>query len=152
MIAKVGHLQGKDYFWTMAKILALDIGGKRTGMAETDPLQMMAFPLRTVATADLDAELEVYVRENAPEIIVVGDPAVLSGEVTDSSSLIENWVGRIQNKFPNVQVVRVDESDTSKLASEALIMGGMKKSKRREKGALDKVAASLILERYLEQR
>jgi len=136
----------------MAKILALDIGGKRTGMAETDPLQMMAFPLRTVATADLDAELEVYVRENAPEIIVVGDPAVLSGEVTDSSSLIENWVGRIQNKFPNVQLVRVDESDTSKLASEALIMGGMKKSKRREKGALDKVAASLILERYLEQR
>jgi putative Holliday junction resolvase len=71
---------------------------------------------------------------------------------TDSTRLIQQWVAKISARFPKIQVVLVDESDTSKLASQTLIAGGMKKSKRREKGALDKVAASLILERFLAQR
>ncbi len=143
---------GIDYLWSMAKILALDIGGKRTGLAETDPLQMMAFPLKTVLTTDLMSILDHYIQENNPETLVVGDPSEFSDVETDSTRLIQGWVAKIAARFPNVNVVLVDESDTSKLASQTLIAGGMKKSKRREKGALDKVAASLILERYLEQR
>ncbi|CAI8405908.1 MAG: Putative pre-16S rRNA nuclease [Cryomorphaceae bacterium] len=136
----------------MAKILALDIGGKRTGLAETDPLQMMAFPLKTVLTADLMPILDGYIQEHQPEIIVVGDPSEFTEVETDSTRLIQQWVAKISARFPKIQVVLVDESDTSKLASQTLIAGGMKKSKRREKGALDKVAASLILERFLAQR
>ncbi|MGB1184660.1 MAG: Holliday junction resolvase RuvX [Schleiferiaceae bacterium] len=136
----------------MAKILALDIGGKRTGLAETDPLQMMAFPLKTVLTADLMPVLDGYIQEHQPEIIVVGDPSEFTEVETDSTRLIQQWVAKISARFPKIQVVLVDESDTSKLASQTLIAGGMKKSKRREKGALDKVAASLILERFLAQR
>lgn len=136
----------------MAKILALDIGGKRTGLAETDPLQMMAFPLKTVLTVDLMPILDRYIQEHQPEIIVVGDPSEFTEIETDSTRLIQQWVAKISARFPKIQIVLVDESDTSKLASQTLIAGGMKKSKRREKGALDKVAASLILERFLAQR
>lgn len=132
----------------MSKILALDLGGRRTGMAETDPMRMMAFPLTTVDTDALMGELEAYVKLESPQVIVVGDP----GEGTDSSALVRHWVEKLKAKWPAIEVVLVDESGTSNEASQALVMGGMKKSKRREKGALDKVAAALILERYLAQR
>ena len=132
----------------MSKILALDLGGRRTGMAETDPMRMMAFPLTTVDTDALMGELEAYVKLESPQVIVVGDP----GEGTDSSALVGLWVEKLKAKWPTIEVVLVDESGTSNEASQALVMGGMKKSKRREKGALDKVAAALILERYLAQR
>lgn len=131
----------------MSKIVALDLGARRTGMAETDPMRMMAFPLTTVDTTALLTELESYVQLENPEVMVIGDP----GEETDSSPLIREWTELIKKKWPHIEVVLVDESGTSQEASQALIKGGMKKSKRREKGALDKVAAALILERYLAQ-
>ena len=129
----------------MAKVLALDIGGRRTGMAETDPLGMMAFPLKTVDTGSLMAVLEEYVAEEGTKTMVIGKPAI----ATDSTELIDLWAAKIHKRWPLMEIVFVDEDFTSKEASQMLIMGGMKKSKRKEKGALDKVAASLILERYL---
>lgn len=129
----------------MAKILALDIGGRRTGMAETDPLGMMAFPLKTVETGELMSTLETYVAVEGTKTIVIGKPAL----ATDSTELIDLWGEKIHKRWPLMEIVFVDEDFTSQEASQMLIMGGMKKSKRREKGALDKVAASLILERYL---
>lgn len=129
----------------MAKILALDIGGRRTGMAETDPLGMMAFPLKTVDTAELMSTLENYVAAEGTKTVVIGKPAM----ATDSTELIDLWGEKIHKRWPLMEIVFVDEDFTSQEASRMLIMGGMKKSKRREKGALDKVAASLILERYL---
>jgi len=129
----------------MAKVLALDIGGRRTGMAETDPLGMMAFPLKTVDTGSLMEVLEEYVVAEGTQTIVIGKPAI----ATDSTEIIDLWGAKIHNRWPLMEIVFVDEDFTSKEASQMLIMGGMKKSKRKEKGALDKVAASLILERYL---
>ena len=129
----------------MAKVLALDIGGRRTGMAETDPLGMMAFPLKTVDTGSLMEVLEEYVAAEGIQTIVIGKPAI----ATDSTEIIDLWGAKIHNRWPLMEIVFVDEDFTSKEASQMLIMGGMKKSKRKEKGALDKVAASLILERYL---
>ena len=129
----------------MAKVLALDIGGRRTGMAETDPLGMMAFPLKTVDTGELMEALEAYVALEGTQTIVIGKPAM----ATDSTELIDLWGEKIHKKWPKMEIVFVDEDFTSQEASQMLIMGGMKKSKRREKGTLDKVAASLILERYL---
>lgn len=129
----------------MAKVLALDIGGRRTGMAETDPLGMMAFPLKTVDTGSLMAVLEEYVAAEGIQTIVIGKPAI----ATDSTEIIDLWAAKIHKRWPLMEIVFVDEDFTSKEASQMLIMGGMKKSKRKEKGTLDKVAASLILERYL---
>lgn len=135
----------------MAKILGLDIGGKRTGMAETDVMQMMAFPLKTVPTSELMNHIDQFIQENHPQTIVVGDPDELGTGTSHSTELIHQWVKKIKTKHPSIDVVCVDESFTSQLASEALIAGGMKKKERQEKGVLDKVAASLILERYLQQ-
>ena len=129
----------------MAKVLALDIGGRRTGMAETDPLGMMAFPLKTVDTGSLMAVLEEYVAAEGTQTIVIGKTAI----ATDSTEIIDLWAAKIHKRWPLMEIVFVDEDFTSKEASQMLIMGGMKKSKRKEKGTLDKVAASLILERYL---
>ena len=129
----------------MAKVLALDIGGRRTGMAETDPLGMMAFPLKTVDTGSLMGVLEEYVVAEGTKTMVIGKPAI----ATDSTEIIDLWAAKIHKRWPLIEIVFVDEDFTSKEASQMLIMGGMKKSKRKEKGALDKVAASLILERYL---
>jgi putative Holliday junction resolvase len=129
----------------MAKVLALDIGGRRTGMAETDPLGMMAFPLKTVDTGSLMAVLEEYVAAEGTQTMVIGKLAI----ATHSTEIIDLWAAKIHKRWPLMEIVFVDEDFTSKEASQMLIMGGMKKSKRKEKGALDKVAASLILERYL---
>lgn len=129
----------------MAKVLALDIGGRRTGMAETDPLGMMAFPLKTVDTGSLMAVLEEYVATEGTQTIVIGKPSI----ATDSTEIIDLWAAKIHKRWPIIEIVFVDEDFTSKEASQMLIMGGVKKSKRKEKGTLDKVAASLILERYL---
>lgn len=136
----------------MAKIVSLDIGGKRTGMAETDSMQMMAFPLKTVLTQHLLEELATYISAEHPEVIVIGNPDGIDGVSTDSSKLVSSWESKIKSKWPSISVVKVDETYSSQLASKILYEGGMRKSKRREKGAVDKVAASIILERYLEQR
>ena len=114
-------------------------------MAETDPLGMMAFPLKTVDTGSLMAVLEEYVAAEGTQTMVIGKPAI----ATDSTEIIVLWAAKIHKRWPLMEIVFVDEDFTSKEASQMLIMGGMKKSKRKEKGALDKVAASLILERYL---
>ena len=129
----------------MATIVAVDIGGRRTGMAETDPLGMMAFPLKTVDTGSLMCVLEEYVVAEGTQTIVIGKPAI----ATDSTEIIDLWGAKIHNRWPLMEIVFVDEDFTSKEASQMLIMGGMKKSKRKEKGVLDKVAASLILELYI---
>ncbi len=133
----------------MAKVLALDIGGQRTGLAESDPLQMMAFPLITVATGELMEAVEAYILLEQPKTIVIGKPAMLRKGQTNSTEIIEIWAEKIHARWPLMEIVFVDEDFTSVEASQLLIKGGMRKSKRKEKGTLDKVAASLILERYL---
>ena len=133
----------------MAKVLALDIGGQRTGLAESDPLQMMAFPLKTVVTGELMEALEAYILLEQPKTVVIGKPAMLRKKQTNSTEIIEILAEKIHVRWPLIEIVFVDEDFTSLEASQLLIEGGVRKSKRKEKGTLDKVAASLILERYL---
>ena len=136
----------------MSKIVALDIGEVRTGIAESDAMQMMAFPLLTVFTSELMGYLNSRNLEEPLDIVVVGAPTRWNGSPSAVAAFIDELCAKIGQAFPRVQLVRVDERFTSSLASDAMIRGGMSKSKRSEKGAVDKVAAALILENYLAQR
>jgi putative Holliday junction resolvase len=136
----------------MAKIVALDVGAKRTGVAESDAMHMMAFPLETVETEYVLTFLQRRQEEEPIEELVVGAPVRWDGTPSEVAQFIDGLCQKIGEKWPKLHIIRVDERFTSSLAADALVKGGMKKSKRREKGAVDKVAAALILENYLAQR
>ena len=136
----------------MAKIIALDIGGKRTGIAETDPMQIIASPRETVATKELEAYLLNWFKQEEVEAIVIGDPLGLDGGVSDNSALVLEWETKLKVLFPQLPIHRQDERFTSKMAMKSLVQSGMKKKKRREKGALDKVSAAIILEDFMQNR
>ncbi len=136
----------------MAKIIALDIGGKRTGIAETDPMQIIASPRETVATKELEAYLLNWFKQEEVEAIVIGDPLGLDGGASDNSALVLEWETKLKVLFPQLPIHRQDERFTSKMAMKSLVQSGMKKKKRREKGALDKVSAAIILEDFMQNR
>lgn len=134
----------------MAKIIALDIGGKRTGIAETDFMQIIASPKDTVATEEVMDYLAKAFRQEPFETIVIGDPKNLDGGDSDNSERVRHYQKLLQNAYPKLNIVLVDERFTSKMASQALVKSGMKKSKRQEKGQLDKVSAAIILQSYID--
>lgn len=136
----------------MAKIIALDIGGKRTGIAETDPMQIIASPRETVATKELETYLLIWFKQEEVESIVIGDPLGLDGGASDNSALVLEWETKLKVLFPTIPIYRQDERFTSKMAMKSLVQSGMKKKKRREKGALDKVSAAIILEDFMQNR
>lgn len=130
----------------MARWIALDFGKARTGIAVTDDNAMIASPLETIDSRTIWDRLPMLVTERPCAGLVLGDP----GQWTDSSAGIDDLEEQLRKKWPHLPVHRVDESFTSREAQASLIEGGMRKSKRREKGALDKVAAALILQRFLD--
>lgn len=133
----------------MARILAIDYGRKRTGLAWTDPLQIIASPLETVSTDKLKERLKTLFQQESIESIVLGYPTRMDGSdshVTEDVRQLEAW---LQTTFPQVAIHRWDERFTSKRAQQALIEAGVKKKKRREKGILDRTAAVLMLQEYL---
>jgi putative Holliday junction resolvase len=136
----------------MAKIIALDIGGKRTGIAETDPLQMIASPRETVLTHELESYLKNWFAQEEVETIVMGEPLALDGGDSHNSERVREWKRKLEKLFPQKSVILVDERFSSKMALQAQIQSGMKKSKRREKGSLDPISAAIILNDYLEAR
>lgn len=136
----------------MAKIMALDIGGRRTGIAETDPLQIIASPRETVATEQLEAYLQRCYAEEEWEGFVLGDPLQLDGGRSHNSDLVDAWEKKLRSLFPEAQVWRQDERFSSKMARQALISAGVKKQKRAQKGALDPVSAAIILRDFLAER
>ena len=133
----------------MAKIVALDIGGKRTGVAETDPLQIIASPRETVATDNLIPFLAHLFEEEEFEAIVLGDPKNLQGGDSHNSERVRKIAAELGNKFPTKRIIMQDERYSSKMAMQSLIDSGVKKMKRREKGEIDKVSAAIILQAYL---
>lgn len=135
----------------MGKLIALDIGGKRTGLAETDPLRIIASPVETVATDKLLIYLKKWLDQDPPDGIVVGDPRGLDGGDSDNSSRVREWVQKLEKEFPQLSVFLQDERFTSKRASQAQLQSGMKKGKRRQKGSLDPISAALILEDFLAE-
>ena len=133
----------------MARILCIDYGGKRTGIAVTDPLQIIATALQTVETHLLFEFLKNYLKQEEVERILIGHPLNLDDSPTHATPLVEAAIKRLHKEFPQLPIERVDERFTSKLAGRAMLEMGMKKKQRREKGQIDQIAAAIMLQEYL---
>lgn len=136
----------------MARILSIDFGEKRTGIAVSDPLQLIANGLTTVATPDLEKFIADYLSHEEVERFVVGFPKTLRNEPALVTTKIVPFVERLQRKYPQISVELVDERFTSKIAFRAMIDGGLTKKERRNKALIDQVSATIILEEYLEHK
>ncbi len=134
----------------MARILAIDYGQKRTGLAVTDPLRITANPLLTIDTANLRSWLQTELAKGEIDTVVIGKPTQLNGADSDSMRYIKPFMDWFRVTFPAIPLVEYDERFTSTLAHQAMIAGGMKKSQRRDKAVVDKLAACIILEGYLD--
>ena len=135
----------------MGKIMAVDYGKKRCGIAVTDDMQIIASGLQTVETVDLFPFLAGYFTENRVEAIVVGLPTDLKGNLSEIEQEISGFIEKFKMEYPEIEVHRFDERFTSKMASFFISQSGESKKKREEKGLVDKVSATLILQNYLEQ-
>jgi len=135
----------------VGRILALDYGKKRTGVAVTDPFQIIASPLETVETSTLQSFLKLYCAKEEVDTIVVGMPTRLDNSETHNTGPVNNFIKLLKEQFPMKAIEVEDEHYTSKMAVEAMIKGGMKKKGRRIKGNVDKISAVLILQSFLEE-
>jgi putative Holliday junction resolvase len=133
----------------MARILAIDYGLKRTGIAVTDPLQIIATGLTTVESPKLIAFLKEYMRTEVVELILMGEPKNWDDSDTHATPLVRQIVKRLQKEFPAMPLKMVDERFTSKLASRAMVEMGMKKKQRQNKALVDEIAATIMLQEYL---
>ncbi len=140
------------YFWAMAKVLAFDIGTKRTGVAETDPLQIIATGLPTIATEKLMEFLRQYMAKEKPEALIIGEPKRLHGAASDVEQFISKQIVAIQKAFPDLTIHRVDERFTSKIASLSIAQSGLKKKQRQNKALVDEVSAVLILQSWMDRK
>ncbi|WP_018476564.1 Holliday junction resolvase RuvX [Pontibacter roseus] len=136
----------------MGRILAIDYGNKRVGLATTDALQLIASPLETVHAQDVLSYLKAYTARETVDAFVVGMPRRLTGEATDATPHVIGFVRKLQKEFPAIAVHTVDERFTSSMAKRAMIDGGLKKKDRQDKGTVDRVSAAIILQSYLESR
>lgn len=136
----------------MGRILAIDYGQKRTGLAVTDPLRITANPLLTIPTNQLENWLQDYFVHNQVDEVVIGHPTQLNGQESSSMQYIRPFVQRFRKIFPSMPLYEYDERFTSTIAHQAMIMGGMKKKQRQDKAVVDKLAACIILEDYLQSR
>lgn len=134
----------------MARILCIDYGGKRTGIAVTDPLQIIATGLTTVDSKELIPFLKRYFLTEPVELIVIGEPKNLDDTDTHASPLVKKAIAELQKEFPQIPVKTVDERFTSKMAKQAMIEMGMKKKDRRNKRTVDEIAATMMLQEYLQ--
>ncbi len=133
----------------MARILALDFGTKRTGVAVTDELKMIASGLTTVETPKLLSFLENYFSTEKVELVLVGEPKQKDGAASQSEEFIQEFLKKFAEKFPQMKVERVDERFTSKMAVQTMIDSGLKKKQRRNKALVDEISATIILQSYL---
>ena len=133
----------------LSRILAIDFGEKRTGIAVTDELQIIASGLTTVPTNELLSFLENYFNEEDVELVIVGEPKRMNNENSAVESSILEFIKKFETKFSNIPLQRVDERFTSKMAFQTMIDGGLKRKQRKDKGLIDKISATIILQSYL---
>ena len=133
----------------MARLLALDFGTKRTGIAVTDELQIIASGLTTVATKDLLNFLKEYTSKEPVELFIIGEPKQLNNLVSESESSILNFIKQLSKSIPHIPIVRIDERFTSKIAFQTMIDSGLKKNQRKNKALVDEISATIILQSYL---
>ena len=136
----------------MGRILAIDYGKKRTGIAVSDTLKLIANGLTTVPTAELMSFLTDYVSREPVERILVGQPKQMNNEASENMKRIEPFVNTLRKKMPNIPVEYVDERFTSVLAHRAMLEGGLKKKARQDKALVDEISATIILQDYLESK
>ena len=136
----------------MGRILAVDYGKRRTGLAVTDPLRLIATPLETVPSEGVLLFLKSYLQKETVDEFVVGMPKTLRNEDSEIAPLVRAFVDELGNTFPNKPITLVDERFTSSLAMNAMITGGMKKKDRQIKGNVDKISATIILQSFLDRK
>lgn len=134
----------------MPRIIAIDYGLKRTGLAVTDPLQIIATGLTTVASKELIPFLKNYFSKETVELIIIGEPKNLDDTDTHATLFVEKCIKELQKYFPAIPVQKVDERYTSKMAKQAMIDMGMKKMQRRNKAIVDEIAATIMLQEYMQ--
>lgn len=134
----------------MARILAIDYGGKRTGIAVTDPLQIIATGLTTIASFELIPFLKKYLKEEEVELIIIGMPKNWDESDTHGTPLVKEAVKKLNKEFPKMKIKEVDERYTSKMAKDAMLQMGLKKKDRRNKGIVDEIAATIMLQEYMQ--
>ena len=135
----------------MGRILAIDYGQKRVGFAVTDELRICAGGLDTIHVSKAFDFLREYLQAERVDVLVVGEPKKLDNTASDSTRFIEPFVQRVRKAFPTLEIVRVDERFTSKMAFQTMIDAGLKKKDRQNKELVDKISATLILQSYLQQ-
>ncbi|MBS1914865.1 MAG: Holliday junction resolvase RuvX [Bacteroidetes bacterium] len=136
----------------MSRILALDYGLKRTGIAVTDPLQIIATGLTTIESPKLIAFLKDYFKKEEVELILIGEPKNWDDSDTHATPLVRQITEKIKKEFPAIPLKMVDERFTSKMASRAMIDMGLKKKQRQNKALVDEIAATIMLQEYLQNR
>lgn len=134
----------------MGRILAIDYGRKRTGLAVTDPLRIIANALTTVETKGLERYLADYLAKNDVDIIVLGKPSQMNGEPSETMRYIEPLAGRLRHAYPNKKVVLHDERFTSVMAHRTMLESGIGKMARRDKALVDRISATIILQSYMD--
>lgn len=133
----------------MPRILSIDYGLKRTGLAVTDPLQIIATGLTTVESKQLMPFLKDYFSKEEVELIIIGEPKNWDDTDTHATPLVEKCIKSLQKNFPTIPIKKVDERYTSKMAKDAMLEMGLKKSQRRDKKLVDEIAATILLQEYL---
>ena len=136
----------------MARILSIDYGKKRTGLAVTDPLQIIASGLATVSTSELFDYLKQYVAKEQVERIVIGEPKQPNGQPSENLQRVQQFVNRWRKTMPDIPIEYYDERFTSVLAHQAMIDGGLKKKARQDKALVDEISATIILQDYMRSR
>lgn len=136
----------------MGRILAIDYGSKRVGLAVTDSLKMIATALATIDENKYIEYIQQYILKESVEGIVVGIPSRLDGRPTHASDAVEKCISLLQQRFPNINIHRMDERLTSRMAKQTMLDMGLKKKDRREKSHIDQISAVIILQSFLEQQ
>lgn len=136
----------------MGRLIAIDFGRKRCGIAATDPLQLIANPIETIATAQLSSYIKAYIAANDVDAIIVGQPKQMDGTPSESTRYLTPAINRLRKDIAPTPIIFYDERFTSVLAHRAMIDGGMSKMARRDKAVVDKISAAIILNDYISSR
>jgi putative Holliday junction resolvase len=136
----------------MARILSIDYGLKRTGIAVTDDFQIIASGLTTIPSKDIIVFLKTFFSKENVETVIIGEPKQMNGLPSESTEIIEKFISEFHTEFPNMKMERVDERFTSKMAFQTMIDSGLKKKQRQNKGLIDEIAATILLQDYLNYK
>lgn len=136
----------------MSRIIGIDYGKKRVGIAVTDPLKMFASPLNTLHPDEFNDFIRVYMKSETIEAFVIGYPVTLNNKPSDSVKYIDPFLKKLKRDFPEIKIHLVDERFTSSMALRIMLDGGLKKKERQNKGTVDKISASIILQTFLDKK